>query len=156
MAYKNKIGSRRHTRLPLPNPRYWNHNTTSWTLPEPHWILQKQSILSSSCPFNLKKQIGTDWKWLSLWYTLTSYQADKRPRSKKQPGKYLEFTTNALTHWKWLEGFLRRNRVAKALIRMWTHHTHHSASTGKDWSQDMAPSYTVPEVLDITLPCHIL
>lgn len=29
MAHKNKIGSRRHARLPLPNLWYWNHNIIS-------------------------------------------------------------------------------------------------------------------------------
>lgn len=137
MAYKNKIGSRRHTGLPLPNLWYWNPNTISWTLPEPRWILQKQSILAFSCPFNLKKETGTDWKRLSLRYTLTTnYQAVKRPRSKKQPGNYLQFNTNTILLEERLEGFLRRNRVAKALLESELTTPITVPVQGRNWSQD--------------------
>lgn len=134
MAYKNKIGSRRHTGLPLPNLWYWNHNTTSWTLPEPCWILQKQSISGFSSPFNLKKQIWTDWKWLSLWHTLTtSYQAGKRPRSKKGPGKYLNFSGSLKSG---LKVSLQRHRSESELTTTIT-----VLVQGRNCSQDTAPSH---------------
>lgn len=47
------------------------------------------------------------------------------------------------THWRVAGGFRKRNRVAEASIRIWAHHTHLRASTGKELEPGQESSVTV-------------